>query len=355
MNPRARKKIQKAARRTVLYLVVVTITVVVMTPVYFITALSFLSTREAYEYPLPIVPSFTTQFKLEHGKRGYLLSVWDRNERDYVTVLDTKDVDKMRVYMQMNLGVDMSNADIEAQFQRLEQSGQDAIYFSRQRNLLSNYITFFKVTRDAVPALIRSLQIAALTILISLSIGGTAGYAFARYRFYGRGALKFSVLFVRMFPGVAIAIPMVIILANMGLYDQPLGLSLIYSVGAIGMTVWITASIFMGIPPSLEEAALVFGASRLRAFLRITLPLAFPGLAAAAMYAFIGAWNETVAAIILTEFHPTFSVVVYQTLLGATGQVNLTAAGGIAMALPAVIFTFFIRRYIHQMWGGVTV
>jgi multiple sugar transport system permease protein len=158
-----------------------------------------------------------------------------------------------------------------------------------------------------------------------------------------------------MFPGVAIAIPMVKILAQMNFYDRPIGLSLVYSVGNIALTVWITASIFMGIPESLEEAAQVFGATKLQALVRVTLPLALPGLAAAAMYAFLGAWNETVAAIILTQFNPTFSVVVYQTVLGAVGQVNLAAAGGIAMAVPAVVFTFFIRRYIHQMWGGVTI
>ena len=73
------------------------------------------------------------------------------------------------------------------------------------------------------------------------------------------------------------------------------------------------------------------------------------------MYAFLGAWNETVSAIILTKFHTTFAVIVYQTVLGAVGQVNLAAAGGMAMALPAVMFTFFLRRYINKMWGGVTV
>jgi multiple sugar transport system permease protein len=182
-----------------------------------------------------------------------------------------------------------------------------------------------------------------------------AGYAFARYAFKGKDLLKFSTLFVRMFPGVAIAIPMLKILVGMNFYDKPIGLSLVYSIGNIALTVWITASIFMGIPESLEEAAQVFGASKARAFLRVTLPLALPGLAAAAMYSFLGAWNETVSAIILTQFNPTFSVIVYQTVLGAVGQVNLAAAGGMAMAIPAVIFTFFIRRYIRQMWGGVTI
>jgi multiple sugar transport system permease protein len=349
------KSINKAARQTVFYLFITTLLISILLPVYFLVTISFLSTREAYQFPLPMVPALKTDLELSHGKRGYLLSIWERSEDDYVSVLDTKDLDKMRVYIQSILGTKITNEEIKAQIARLEASGEEAVYFTQPRDLLYNYETFFRVTRDAVPALMRSIQIALVTILISLSIGGMAGYAFARYLFKGRDALKFSVLFVRMFPGVAIAIPMVLILANMGLYDQPMGLALIYSVGAIGLTVWITASIFLGIPVSMEEAAQVFGATKLQAFMRITLPLAFPGLAAAAMYAFLGAWNETVAAIILTQFNPTFSVVVYQTLLGATGQVNLAAAGGIAMAIPAVFFTFFIRKYINQMWGGMRV
>ncbi|WP_036224205.1 ABC transporter permease subunit [Mesoaciditoga lauensis] len=230
-----------------------------------------------------------------------------------------------------------------------------SVSFSVPKNLLENYITFFKVTTDAIPALIRSIEVALLTVTISLIIGGMAGYAFARYFFKGKNILKLSVLFVRMFPGISIAIPMVIILAGMGFYDKPIGLSLVYSIGQIGLTTWITASIFMGIPVELEEAAMIFGTTRTGAFLHITLPLAIPGLAASAMYAFIGSWSETAQAIVLTQFHPTFPVVVYQTLVGAKGLINLTAAGGMAMAIPAIIFTLIIRRYILQMWGGVTV
>jgi multiple sugar transport system permease protein len=270
-----------------------------------------------------------------------------------MTVQDTADLDAMSTYMRYQLAVEVSEEELEEQVARL--GIEDPVYFAARKNLLANYQTFFRVTRDAVPSLIRSLQVCLLTIVISLSVGGMAGYAFARYTFKGKNTLKFSVLFVRMFPGVAIALPMVIILARMGFYDQPIGLSLVYAVGNIALTVWITASIFLGIPESLEEAAQVFGATKTQAFLRVTLPLALPGLAAAAMYAFLGAWNETVAAIILTQFNPTFAVVVYQSLLGAVGQVNLAAAGGITMALPALIFTFFIRRYVRQMWGGVTV
>jgi len=346
--------IAKAAKTTIFYIFVVGVMVALLLPIYFIISLSFLSTREAYTYPLPLVPALNTQFKLEHGKRGYLLSVYDRVEGGYESVLDTAEPEKMQVYLKSQLATPMTMEDIEQQIARLE--AEDVVYFTRRRNLLGNYQTFFGVAGfKALPALIRSLQICAMTIVISLSIGGMAGYAFARYAFKGKDLLKFSTLFVRMFPGVAIAIPMIKILVGMNFYDNPIGLSLVYSIGNIALTVWITASIFMGIPESLEEAAQVFGASKARAFLRVTLPLALPGLAAAAMYSFLGAWNETVSAIILTQFNPTFSVIVYQTVLGAVGQVNLAAAGGMAMAIPAVIFTFFIRKYIRQMWGGVTI
>ncbi|MFO7943142.1 MAG: carbohydrate ABC transporter permease [Anaerolineales bacterium] len=345
----------KLIRRTIFYLLITTLAVIIVLPVFFLVSLSFLSTREAYQYPLPLLPSLKANYSLTHGERGYMLSVYDNFDREYQTVLDTNDLEKMSVYMRSQIGAPTSILRLEEEINRLESGAEDPVYFQSRKNLLLNYNTFFKITRDAVPALVRSLQISALTITISLSVGGMAGYAFARYLFAGRDALKFSVLFVRMFPGVAIALPMVIILANMGFYDRPIGLSLVYSVGSIALTVWITASIFMGIPVSLEEAAQVFGATKGQAFLRITLPLALPGLAAAAMYAFLGAWNETVSAIILTQFNPTFSVVVYQSLLGSVGQVNLAAAGGLVMALPTVIFTLFIRRYIQQMWGGMTI
>ena len=355
MTRKQRSNLLKAAKMTTFYIFVVGLLCALLLPFFFVVSLSFLSTREAYDFPLPLVPALRTKFELTHGDRGYLLSVYDKFEGEYQTVLDTADLEKMSVYMRSQLGTPMSIPEIEEQIARLD--AEDPVRFAKRKNLLSNYDTFFKVagTGQAVPSLIRSLQICALTIVLSLSIGGMAGYAFARYGFAGRDALRFSVLFVRMFPGVAIALPMVIILARIGFYDKPIGLALVYSVGNIALTVWITGSIFLGIPVSLEEAAQVFGATKLQAFLRITLPLALPGLAAAAMYAFLGAWNEVVAAIILTQFNPTFAVIVYQTLLGAVGQVNLAAAGGLVMALPSLLFTFFIRRYIRQMWGGVTV
>jgi multiple sugar transport system permease protein len=344
-------------KRFTLYILVFGFTMIILIPLFFLVMLSLLSNNEAYKFPLPLVPALSVEFKMtppDPEKGNYTLYIYDRQQDDWQSVTAAKDPDTFYTYMRTNLNVLMDPEEIQTVMDEVDQTGQP-VEFKRRKSLMYNYVVFFTVTRDAVPSLIRSIQVAAFTILISLTIGGIAGYAFARFAFRGKEALKVSVLFVRMFPAVAIAIPMATILANMGLYDQPLGLSLVYAVSNIGLTVWITMSLFMSIPETLEEAAKVFGCSSARAIWHVTLPLALPGLAASAMYAFIGAWTETVSALILTQQNPTFAVVVYQTLIGTTGQVNLAAAGGIALAVPALIFTLFIRKYINQMWGSVSV
>jgi len=222
---------------------------------------------------------------------------------------------------------------------------------------LENYRFFLLINPKILPSILRSVEVALVTIAIALSIGGMAGYAFARFRFWGRNALKLSVLFVRMYPAVALTIPMAVMFMRFGMYDTPfpIALALNYGVGNIGLTIWITASIFMGISVEMEEQAMVLGMSRVGAFLHITLPLAAPGLAAAAIYTFIGAWNETVIATIMTQSNPTLAAVTYHTVADAAGSIHLQSAGGAFMAFPALIFAFFIKRYIIQMWGGVRI
>jgi len=104
MNRKVNKKIIKAAKDTVFYLFLTTLIAGMLLPVYFIVSLSFLSTREAYRYPLPLVPALKTDFELTYGENGYMLSVWDRTDKEYQTVLDTNEVEKMEVYIKARLG-----------------------------------------------------------------------------------------------------------------------------------------------------------------------------------------------------------------------------------------------------------
>ncbi|MDA3938297.1 MAG: carbohydrate ABC transporter permease [Spirochaetia bacterium] len=355
-----KRQIRRSAKKTSLYIILVGIACIIIFPVFFLFSFSFMSDYETYsEWPKPLVPSFKAHFMIDKDVEGYHLFIFNKSEDDFmpfgplVFTNNEKDVDNLRKFIKLQSNCKISSQQIVEYLEVVDSDSR--VEFTIRKDLLANYILFFQVVNGAPKAVLNSLMVAGATILISLTIGGMGGYAFARYFFKGKNILKLSVLFVRMFPAVSLAIPMVIILAKMGLYDQPLGLSLVYSVGQISMSIWITASVFMSIPVSLEEAAMIFGTTKVGAFWHITLPLALPGLAACAMYSFIGSWNEVIAAVVLTQFNPTFPVIVYKALVGSQGQINLITAGSVAQAVPAIIFTLIIRKYIIQMWGGVKV
>lgn len=360
MDRAVKRSILRSAKQSTVYIIVVGIAFIILFPMFFLFSFSFMSDYETYsEWPKPMIPSFSAEFMINSDNDGYHLHIYNKADQEFVNFGPVKfsntfeELDDLQKFIRTQSNCQVTVEELNEHLELVDVDGRAV--FRLKKIILANYILFFQVTRDAPAAVLRSLMVAGFTILISLTIGGMGGYAFARYFFKGKNLLKLSVLFVRMFPAVSIAIPMIIILARMGLYDQPLGLALVYSVGQISISIWVTASVFMSIPVSLEEAGMIFGTTKAGAFWHITLPLAMPGLAACAMYSFIGSWNEVLSAVVLTQFKPTFPVVVYKALIESQSQLNLITAGSIAQALPAIIFTLIIRKYILQMWGGVKV
>ncbi len=128
---------------------------------------------------------------------------------------------------------------------------------------------------------------------------------------------------------------------------------------ALPFVVLITSSIFAGgVSKEYEEAAMVFGLTRFGSFLRITLPLALPGLAAAAMFTFVMSWNEVFVASVLTLTHRTLpaqilSIMRFQRRRRPPDYYKFAAA--FIMTLPSMIFIFFARKYLVTMWGGITL
>lgn len=200
-----------------------------------------------------------------------------------------------------------------------------------------------------LPSLLNSLVVALFTIVISLVLGAPAAYALARFRFRGRDAFRAAVLVTRMFPIAVLAIPLAAMLVRLGLYDNLIGVALVHSAMALPFAILILGGVFVAISGELEEAAETLGASRWGAFVRISLPPAVPGLAAAAIFAFVISWNEVFTASILTVQMRTLPAQVLASL--STTPLALKFVAGLFMVLPAVVIIVLIRKYLTKAWG----
>ena len=133
---------------------------------------------------------------------------------------------------------------------------------------------------------------ALLATALSVPIGTAAGYAFSRFDFVGSRMLLLLLLLTRAVPGIALGLPLFLLMRNVGLVDTIHGLAFVYMALNIPFTAWLMDGFFRRIPRELDDAAYVDGASHWQTFWKIDLPLALPGLGAAAVFAFLAAWNE---------------------------------------------------------------
>ncbi len=211
---------------------------------------------------------------------------------------------------------------------------------------------FFLSSQGIIPGLINSIVVAIITLVLSTLIAAPAGYATSRYIFRGRNFYRISILAVRAFPIIILAIPLAVVFINLNIYDSVYSLALMHTALTLPTTILVIGSVFASVPYELEEAARVFGSTPFQAFRKVVLPLVLPGIAAAAIFTFVMSWNEVFAASILTVNNRTLPAQVFFTLSGSPEPYQF--AGAFAMIVPALIFIFVIRRYLFNMWGQVS-
>jgi ABC-type glycerol-3-phosphate transport system permease component len=193
-----------------------------------------------------------------------------------------------------------------------------------------------------------SLIVAGITSILSVSVALCSGYALARFKFPFRYAGGAMLLFTQLFPVAAILIPLYIFWSSIGLHSSYTALIVTYLAQAIPITTWLVKGYVETIPIEMEQQAWIDGASRLRTFLQVVLPLAAPAIGATAMLAFVGAWNEFVFAMTLTGSDPekkTLPVAMID-FMGQHGIMwdRLMAAATIA-TIPAIILFFAAQRF----------
>lgn len=195
-----------------------------------------------------------------------------------------------------------------------------------------------------------SIRVAILSTVVSVSIGTMAGYAFSRFQFRGHTLAFLLIMLSRAVPGVALGLPLFLLMRRFGLVDTVHGLALVYVAINIPFTAWLMDGFFRQIPKELDEAAYIDGCSHWAAFWRIDLPLALPGMAAASIFAFLAAWNEYQVASLVTNTPAakTFPVGLFDFTSQFTVDWRGMAAMSVLMIIPAVIFVILTQRRLTE-------
>jgi multiple sugar transport system permease protein len=226
---------------------------------------------------------------------------------------------------------------------------------------LGNYLTFFdpagtravvgsRAAEQTLPSMANSLLAAGGTALLNVILGTLAGHSLARITFRGRGALLAFYLASRVLPGIALIVPLYLTIRTYGLLDHLSALVLTYLTFTLPFTIWLLKNYFQGIPRSLEEAALIDGCNWAQMLIHVLLPVAAPGLVAAAIFAFMTAWSDYLFAVILTSTiaAKTMPVVVAGFATDVTTERTLMAASGVLAVVPPLVLAFCFQRLIVQ-------
>jgi len=226
---------------------------------------------------------------------------------------------------------------------------------------IGNYLTFIhasgieavvgsRAAENTLPGIFNSLVAATATAALNLILGTLAGYSFARLRFPGQMPLLLMYLGSRMVPGIALIVPLYLTIRTFHLLDNLAALAITYLTLTLPFTIWLMKNYFQGIARSLEEAALVDGCTWAQMLWKILIPVAAPGLAAAAIFAFMTAWNDYLFAVILTTTmaSKTVPVVVAGFVTDVTTARTLMATGGVLAVLPPLLLALMCQRMIVQ-------
>ena len=201
-----------------------------------------------------------------------------------------------------------------------------------------------------------TMLVSVLATGVSLALGVPAGYALARLRFPGAGLIGVGVVVTYLVPSSLLFIPMVQVMASLGLVDRYWALVLVYPTFLAPFVTWLMAGYFRTIPGELEECARIDGATRLRAMWSIAIPLARPGIVSAGIFSFTLSWNEFIYALTLVtaSTERTIPVGVLVQLTRADFYFwGPLMAGALAGSVPvALVYSFFVEQYAAGLTAG---
>ncbi|MFF0953141.1 carbohydrate ABC transporter permease [Rhizobium leguminosarum] len=227
-------------------------------------------------------------------------------------------------------------------------------HYSRLLGINIARIGGVEVFKQFRAALLNSVVTSIAATLLCVATSSLGAYAFTRLQFPGRKALFVAVVATLAIPAYAVLIPLYQIMIKLHLVDTYLGVSLIYVSAFLPLSLWLLRSVFEALPIALEEAAQLDGAGRLYIFFNIVLPLAGPGLTAAAILTFLGAWGQYLVPLIFSpQATKPLTVLIPEFVTKNFIDYGLiTASGSIAIVIPALVVIFLNRYLVSGLLAG---
>ena len=221
----------------------------------------------------------------------------------------------------------------------------------------ANYIKILKVT-DLGRNFLNSSFVAFSTTVLVIMVSAPCGFSLARFRYRGLSFLAMLMLYVYMIPGVLIVIPLFVTAYRIGLADNLYALILINLSFSVPIGTWLLRSYFTGIPRSLEDAALIDGATYFQILRKIMVPLALPGIVSTAVFTFIISWNEYLFAMIFLRSAEKWTLpLALATMMGGERDAGffgweLVMAASVLITVPSLVYMIIAQKGLISGMGG---
>ena len=216
------------------------------------------------------------------------------------------------------------------------------------RRLLTEtpFITFF----------LNSVIVGLCTTAVVVSVAVLGAYGLVRFRFLGRELIAHLVLFTYLLPAVLLLLPLYLIVSRLGLANSLAGLVIAYTTFALPFALWLLRSFIAAIPIDLEEAAMVDGAGRLRAFLEVVIPQALPGIISTALFTFILSWNEYLYAMVFINVDSSKTLPPgVLTMLNQNQDVEWALLMAASVLMPVLVMFAFLQSHLTRGFGAGAV
>lgn len=205
---------------------------------------------------------------------------------------------------------------------------------------------------------LNSAIVATGTTIVVIAVATLGAYSLVRFTYRGREAIASAVLLSYLLPSVVLIVPLYLLMVKLGLANSLASLVIAYTSFALPYALWLLRSFMAGIPEDLESAAMIDGASRLGAFVDVTLPQALPGIISTALFTFILAWNEYLFALVLVnadDARPLTTGVMTMLVSGFNIEWSLLMAASVMMSVPLIVILAFLQSYLVRGFGAGAV